>query len=238
MAFRKGSTRQLRRLIPESFFNRPAGTPSYCPPGSISYSRRESIICRRQISYCSAIYHFPRRFSHVLLPPQSPPHPRRTRPPCSPSLPSPCYAVDLDRLEANLEILGNVQKEAGCKILLAQKAFSFPEVYPQIARHLAGTTASGLYEARLGYEEMPGKEVHVYKPAYLPGEVEELTHIAGHILFNSFAQWEKYREVVLSAPRKALLRPPGQPGAFHPGRPRDLRPLRPRLAAGHHGGRI
>ena len=118
------------------------------------------------------------------------------------TLPSPCYAVDLDRLEANLEILGNVQKEAGCKILLAQKAFSFPEVYPQIARHLAGTTASGLYEARLGYEEMPGKEVHVYKPAYLPGEVEELTHIAGHILFNSFAQWEKYREVVLSAPEK------------------------------------
>ena len=117
-------------------------------------------------------------------------------------LPSPCYVVDLDRLEENLEILSRVQREAGCKILLAQKAFSFPEVYPQIARHLAGTTASGLYEARLGYEEMPGKEVHVYKPAYLPGEVEELCKIAGHIIFNSFSQWERYRGVVRSSPRK------------------------------------
>ncbi len=118
------------------------------------------------------------------------------------SLPSPVYAVDTDRLERNLEILDLVQKEAGCKILLAQKAFSFPPVYPQIGRRLAGTTASGLFEARLGFEEMPGKEVHVYKPAYLPGEVEALTHIAGHIIFNSFSEWLRWRDTALSAPEK------------------------------------
>lgn len=115
------------------------------------------------------------------------------------ALPSPCYIVDEDALERNLEILAGVRERAGCKILLAQKAFSMFTVYPLIGRYLDGTTASGLFEARLGYEEMPGKEVHVFRPAYTESELDALVKISGHIIFNSLGQWEKYRDKALAA---------------------------------------
>ena len=63
---------------------------------------------------------------------------------------TPCYVVDEKRLRENLTILRQVAEEAGCKILLAQKAFSMFAVYPLIGEYLAGTTASGLFEAKLG----------------------------------------------------------------------------------------
>ena len=113
-------------------------------------------------------------------------------------LDSPAYVIDTDLLRKNLEVLADVQKRAGCKILLAQKAFSMPEVYPLIGEYLAGTTASGLFEARLGVEEMPGKEVHVFKPAYGEAEMDELVKIAGHMVFNSFDQWMHFKDKVLS----------------------------------------
>ena len=69
-------------------------------------------------------------------------------------LPTPCYVIQEEQLRQNLEILKGVMDRTGCKILLAQKAFSMYEVYPLIAQYLSGTTASGLYEARLGAEEM------------------------------------------------------------------------------------
>ena len=70
---------------------------------------------------------------------------------------TPCYVVDEKRLRENLTILRQVAEEAGCKILLAQKAFSMFAVYPLIGEYLAGTTASGLFEAKLGKEEMGGE---------------------------------------------------------------------------------
>ena len=82
-------------------------------------------------------------------------------------LQTPCYVIDEKKMRENLEILKKVQEDTGCKILLAQKAFSGFALYPMIGKYLAGTTASGLFEARLGYEEM-GKENHVFSPAYLP----------------------------------------------------------------------
>ena len=109
-------------------------------------------------------------------------------------LPTPCYVIDEKKLKENLEILGDVREKAGCKILLAQKAFSCFYEYPLIGRYLDGTTASGLYEARLGYEEM-GKENHVFAPAYKEKDMEELVQICDHIIFNSFAQYEKYKEM-------------------------------------------
>ena len=78
-------------------------------------------------------------------------------------LPTPCYVIDEKKLKENLQILKEIREEAGCKILLAQKAFSCFYEYPLIGRYLDGTTASGLYEARLGKEEM-GKENHVFHP--------------------------------------------------------------------------
>ena len=91
-------------------------------------------------------------------------------------IPTPAYVVDETRLTENLKILDRVQKESGCKILLAQKAFSMFYEYPLIGKYLCGTTASGLYEARLGKEEM-GKENHVFAPAFRENEIDELADI-------------------------------------------------------------
>lgn len=109
---------------------------------------------------------------------------------------TPAYVVDEGQLKKNCEILKHVQEETGCKILLAQKAFSGYAFYPIIAEYLSGTTASGLYEARLGKEEM-GLENHVYAPAYKKEDVEELTAICDHMVFNSAAQLKKYKEQCL-----------------------------------------
>ena len=110
-------------------------------------------------------------------------------------LPTPCYVIDEKKLKENLEILGDVREKAGCKILLAQKAFSCFYEYPLIGQYLDGTTASGLYEARLGKEEM-GKENHVFAPAYKDTDIKELGEICDHIIFNSFAQLRRHKDAV------------------------------------------
>ena len=121
------------------------------------------------------------------------------------SLPTPCYVIDEERLRGNLEILRGVQERTGAKILLAQKAFSCYHLYPMIGEYLAGTACSGLYEARLGYEEM-GRENHVFSAAYRESEIDEIISYCGHIIFNSFAQLDKYRDRVLAAGKKIGLR--------------------------------
>lgn len=106
---------------------------------------------------------------------------------------TPAYIVDERLLVKNLEKLKSITERTGAHILLAQKAFSMYKVYPLIGQYLAGTTASGLFEAKLGWEEMKGKEVHVYSPAYKEEELEELLSICDHIVFNSLKQWKKYQ---------------------------------------------
>lgn len=106
-------------------------------------------------------------------------------------LPTPVYIIDEDKLEKNLEILAGVQRRTGCKILLAQKAFSCYQFYPLISKYLSGSTSSGLYEARLAHEEMRG-ENHVFCPAYLESEFSEIAEICDHIVFNSVAQLKKF----------------------------------------------
>ncbi|RHO52981.1 carboxynorspermidine decarboxylase [Ruminococcaceae bacterium AM07-15] len=118
---------------------------------------------------------------------------------------TPCYVVDEKRLRENLTILRQVAEEAGCKILLAQKAFSMFAVYPLIGEYLAGTTASGLFEAKLGKEEMGG-ETHIFSAAYVEEEFEEILQVCDHISFNSFAQWKKYRERALKAGKSCSIR--------------------------------
>ena len=120
-------------------------------------------------------------------------------------LPSPCYIVDEGLLEKNLKMLNGVMKRTGCKILLAQKAFSMYTMYPLIGKYLSGTTASGLYEAILGYEEMD-KENHIFSPAYREDEIDEIISLCDHIIFNSFSQLEKFKEKVLQAGKKVGLR--------------------------------
>ncbi|HEX3022739.1 MAG TPA: hypothetical protein VHP81_10150, partial [Lachnospiraceae bacterium] len=98
-------------------------------------------------------------------------------------LPTPCYIVDESLLRRNLEILKGVIDRTGCHILLAQKAFSMFSLYPIVNRYLSGTTASGLFEAKLGREEF-GKEVHIYSPAYREEEFDEILDVSDHIVFN------------------------------------------------------
>ncbi|MGM9637255.1 MAG: carboxynorspermidine decarboxylase [Eubacteriales bacterium] len=121
-------------------------------------------------------------------------------------LPTPCYILDEAALRRNGEILAGVAERTGCKILLAQKAFSNYDLYPVLAPYLAGTEASGLYEARLGAEEMPGKEVHVFCGAYRDGEFEEILRYADHIVFNSPRQLEKFGPAAKRAGKSIGLR--------------------------------
>lgn len=108
---------------------------------------------------------------------------------------TPSYVIDEKKLRENLELLSDVQEKSGCRILLAQKAFSAFSEYPLIGRYLAGATASGLYEARLSSEEM-GKENHIFSPAYRESEIEEIASICDHVIFNSFSQLAKYADTV------------------------------------------
>lgn len=111
---------------------------------------------------------------------------------------TPAYVLDVAALKKNLAVAARIKTETGCKILLATKAFALPAAFPIMRETLDGTTASGEYEARLGAEEF-GKEVHVYSPAYLPGEVERLTGIAKHIYFNSPDQIREYLPLIKQA---------------------------------------
>ncbi len=115
-------------------------------------------------------------------------------------LPTPCYVVDEAKIEQNLKILRGVMDRTGARILLAQKAFSMYALYPLIGKYLSGSTASGLYEARLGMEDMvlplkkQGKscENHVFSPAFREEEFEEILTYCDHIVFNSLKQVEKF----------------------------------------------
>jgi carboxynorspermidine decarboxylase len=114
---------------------------------------------------------------------------------------TPSYIVDESLLIKNLERLDSIQKRTGCHILLAQKGFSMYATFPLIGEYLKGVTSSSLFEARLGYEEM-GKEVHIYSPAYREEEFDEILSYSDHIVFNSFAQWNKYKQKIQAHPKK------------------------------------
>ena len=120
------------------------------------------------------------------------------------TLPTPSYIIDENVLRRNGEILASVAAHTGCKILLAQKAFSNYDFYPLLSGYLSGTEASGLYEARLGAEEMPDKEVHVFCGAYRDDEFEELLTYADHIVFNSPHQFKKFAQKAKAAGKASV----------------------------------
>jgi len=123
---------------------------------------------------------------------------------------SPYFLIDEGLIEKNLQVLAHVRAQTGCKILLAQKAFSCFDVYPLIARYLDGTTASGLFEARLGKEKFvrnsPSRvkgcpdrggvvETHVFAPAFTDDDIQQIVKICDHIVFNSVAQLLKHYDI-------------------------------------------
>jgi carboxynorspermidine decarboxylase len=118
-----------------------------------------------------------------------------------PDMRTPAYVLDVGALKRNLATVARIKREAGCKVLLATKAWAMPAAFPLMRDTLDGTTASGEFEARLGREEF-GKEVHVYAPAYAEGEVERLTALADHIYFNSPEQLARFAPVAKAAGAK------------------------------------
>ena len=117
------------------------------------------------------------------------------------SVETPCFVVSESMLRRNLEILGHVKKKTGAKVLLALKAFATYETFPLLSKYLDGICASGPMEARLGREEF-GKEVHTYAPAYSDKDIIEAIRYSDVIIFNSIAQWKKYRGLVKESKRK------------------------------------
>ena len=111
---------------------------------------------------------------------------------------TPSYVVDRRLLAKNLQVLGSVQKRTGAKILLALKGFAMFSLFDQIGKTLHGITASSLFEARLGHEEM-GKEVHIFSPAYKEEEFDDIMQYCEHIVFNSFSQYEKFKNRILDS---------------------------------------
>ncbi|MDO4988234.1 MAG: carboxynorspermidine decarboxylase [Synergistes sp.] len=107
-------------------------------------------------------------------------------------IPTPAYIIDEAQLRRNGEIISDTAQRTGAKFLLAQKAFSNYDLYSLLAPYLTGTEASGLFEARLGAEEMKGKEIHVFCAAYRERDFDEILRYADHIVFNSPHQLKKF----------------------------------------------
>ncbi len=121
-----------------------------------------------------------------------------------PSIKTPAYVADIAAIRGNLEKAKRIKEEAGVEILLATKAFSMFSVFPIMAEYLDGTTASGLYEARLGATHF-GKNVHTYSPAYTEENLRETLKYSSHIYFNSVPQLEKFAPLVRAERKDAVI---------------------------------
>ncbi|WP_246434423.1 carboxynorspermidine decarboxylase [Nitrosophilus labii] len=108
---------------------------------------------------------------------------------------TPCYICEEHLLEENLKLLRYIKEQSGAKILLALKGFAMWSTFDLVKKYLDGATASGLWEAKLSYEEL-GKETHTYSPAFKDDEIEEIAKISNHIVFNSFNQLKRYKKIV------------------------------------------
>jgi carboxynorspermidine decarboxylase len=119
-------------------------------------------------------------------------------------IPSPCYVLEENLLQQNLELLASVQNRAEIEIILALKGFSMYKMFPMVKQYLSGATASSLNEARLIYEEMKCF-AHTYSPAYKPEEFDELLSYSSHITFNSLNQFHQFKDIVNTSSRKVSM---------------------------------
>ena len=113
-------------------------------------------------------------------------------------IPSPCFVLEEEKLEANLKRLDYVQKQAEVDIILALKGFAMWASFDLVKRYLKGATASGLWEAKLARETID-KEVHVYSPAFKQKDIDEILPLANHISFNSLQQWSRFSQSTIAA---------------------------------------
>ncbi len=120
-------------------------------------------------------------------------------------LPTPYYLIDEQLILNNLEIIQAIKDKSGCKVLLAQKAFSSFYFYPLLKQYLDGTASSGLFEARLAYEHF-GKEVHVFTPGFKDEEFEDILKYSDHLVFNSNSQLRRFKQRALAAKKTIGIR--------------------------------
>ena len=117
---------------------------------------------------------------------------------------TPAYVLEEAKLRANLELLKRVKDESGAKILVALKGFAFSGAMELVSRYLDGATCSGLYEAKFA-SELVGGEIHTYSPAFKEDEFVEILKVSNHVVFNSFAQWAKFKGEALAAGAECSL---------------------------------
>ncbi|OGQ97236.1 MAG: carboxynorspermidine decarboxylase [Deltaproteobacteria bacterium RIFOXYD12_FULL_57_12] len=115
-------------------------------------------------------------------------------------IPTPCFVVNEAALTRNLAILEQVRQRSGCRILLALKGFAMFSVFPLLRQTLQGVCASSPHEARLGREEFGG-EVHTFAAGYSEADIFELLPITDHLVFNSFAQWQRFKPLIAASGR-------------------------------------
>ncbi len=117
------------------------------------------------------------------------------------AIPTPCYVLESERLEKNAKILEIVRQQSGAKVLLALKGYAFWREFGILRQKLNGCCASGLYEAKLAFEEFGGresqKEICVYSPAFKEAEMSAILPLATSIIFNSFYQYATYKDRIL-----------------------------------------
>lgn len=115
---------------------------------------------------------------------------------------TPAFVIDEKAIEKNVSVFDHIQKETGCKFILALKSFSCPYFFPLISEKFHGVAAGSIWEAKLGAEKF-GRETHVFSPAFRDEkEIEEYRKIASHLTFNSFSQWNRFKNKLLRNPRK------------------------------------
>lgn len=116
----------------------------------------------------------------------------------------PMYILEESRLRGNLELISRVAREAGIEIILAFKAYALWKTFPIFREYISSTTASSLYEARLGFEEF-GAPVHTFTPALTDAEIDEISRYSSHISFNSLTQYGRFHERALKVNPKLKL---------------------------------
>ncbi|MFI3292031.1 MAG: carboxynorspermidine decarboxylase [Rikenellaceae bacterium] len=113
------------------------------------------------------------------------------------SHPVPAYIVYEVALMENLRTIDRVRSQSGAEVIVALKACAMWSIFPTIAHHSDGATASSLSEARLVYEEY-GERSHTYAPVYTDEEIDEILELSSHITFNSLTQFNRFKGKALA----------------------------------------
>ena len=110
----------------------------------------------------------------------------------------PAYILEEPHLRKNLELISHVAQAADVEIILAFKAYALWKTFPIFREYISATTASSLYEARLGKEAF-GSPTHTFSPAYTDYEIDDIARCSSHLTFNSLTQMRRYAERAMKA---------------------------------------